>query len=79
LIEILPSRPVIDVQTAAGLLDISGEAARLAILRLENAGILHQFTLGRRNRAWETVGLFDLLDRFERELGPGSHAPHPTH
>jgi Fic family protein len=79
LIEILPSRPVIDVQTAAGLLDISGEAARLAILRLENAGVLRQFTLGRRNRAWETVGLFDLLDRFERELGPGSRAPHPTH
>lgn len=24
---------------------------------------------GRRNHAWESVGLFDLLDGFERDLG----------
>ena len=30
--------------------------------------MLRQFTLGRRNRAWETVGLFDLLDRNCRKL-----------
>jgi len=47
-------------------------------LRLEHAGVLRQTTVGRRNRAWECVGLFDLLDRFERELGPAARTPRPT-
>ncbi len=79
LIESLPSHPVINVQTAAKLLGVTNEAARLAITRLEEARVLRQVTIGRRNRAWETVGLFDLLDRFERELGPTGRTPHPTH
>jgi hypothetical protein len=41
-------------------------------------GILEQTTIGRRNRAWETVGLFDLLDRFERDLGPAARTPRAT-
>lgn len=79
LIELLPSHPVINVQTAVGLLGVSDEAARLAIRRLEEAGVLRQVTVGRRNRAWETIGLFDLLDRFERDLGPAGRTPRPTH
>jgi Fic family protein len=78
LIELLPSHPVINVQTAAKLLGVTDEAARLAITRLGNAGVLRQVTIGKRNRAWETVGLFDLLDRFERDLGPATRTPHPT-
>lgn len=78
LIELLPSSPVVNVQTVSQRLDISTEAARQAILRLEDAGILEQTTIGRRNRAWETVGLFDLLDRFERELGPTVRTPRAT-
>jgi hypothetical protein len=33
---------------------------------------------GRRNRAWESIGLFDLLDRFERDLGASGRTPRPT-
>jgi Fic family protein len=78
LIELLPSHPVLNVKTAAELLGGSGERARLAVLRLETVGVLHQTTVGRRNRAWESVGLFDLLDEFERDLGDPERTPHPT-
>jgi Fic family protein len=78
LIELLPSQPVVNVKTAAHLLGGTEERARQAILRLEHSGVLRQTAVGRRNRAWECVGLFDLLDRFERELGPSAHTPRPT-
>lgn len=71
LIELLPSQPIVNVRTAAQLLGGSEERARQTIGRLEQAGVLQQTSVGRRNRAWECVGLFDLLDRFERELGHG--------
>ena len=70
LIELLPSQPIVDVKTAARLLGGTEERARQTILRLENAGVVGQTSVGRRNRAWESVGLFELLDRFERDLGP---------
>jgi Fic family protein len=78
LIELLPSQPIVNVKTVAQLLGGSEERARQAISRLEQAGVLRQTSVGRRNRAWECVGLFDLLDRFERELGPVGRTPHPT-
>lgn len=78
LIELLPSQPVVNVKTAALALGGSQERARLAILRLEEAGVLRQVALGRRNRAWECVALFDLLDRFERELGQAERTPRGT-
>jgi Fic family protein len=78
LIELLPSNPLVDVRTATQLLGGTGEQARQAILRLAKAGVLRQVNLGKSNRVWETVGLFDLLDRFERDLGPGERAPRPT-
>lgn len=77
LIELLPSQPILNVKTAAQLLGGSVERARQAIGRLEQAGVLRQTSVGRRNRAWECVGLFDQLDRFERELGPAGRTPHP--
>lgn len=78
LIDLLPIYPVVNRRTVADLLDVSGEAARRAILRLQDAGVLNQVTIGRRNRAWETVGLFDLLDGFERDLGPAERTPRST-
>ena len=78
LVELLPSQPIVDVKTAAQLLGGTEERARQAILRLERAGVLRQTNVGRRNRAWECVGLFDLLDRFERELGSPERAPRAT-
>jgi Fic family protein len=68
LIEVLPATPVVDVKSTAALVGCSEQAARLAVLHLEARGVLAQLTVGRRNRAWEAVGLFDRLDEFERRL-----------
>lgn len=46
--------------------------AERVLARLADDGVLQQITLGKRNRAWESVGHFALLDRFERELSGGA-------
>ena len=68
LIPGLPAQPIVDVKTAEELCKCSNQAARLAMLQLEKAGVLRQVTLGKRNRAWEATELFDLLNQFERDL-----------
>lgn len=78
LIERLPSHPIVNLQTAMALTGASDEAVRLALNRLEAAGVIRQTTLGRRNRAFECVGLFALLDELERSVGPRARAPAPT-
>jgi Fic family protein len=79
LIDRLASHPIVDLRSAQGLTVASDEATRLALARLEQAGVLRLTIAGaRRNRVWETVGLFALLDEFERELGSSGRAPHPT-
>ena len=78
LIELLPSQPIVNVKIVARLLGGTEERARQVVLRLERAQVLRQMTVGRRNRAWECAGLFDLLDRFERELGPAARTPRGT-
>lgn len=68
LIELLAERPIIDIPTAATELEVSYPQAREAVLRLEEAQVLRQVTIGRkRNRAWEAPSLLDLLDSFESE------------
>jgi Fic family protein len=66
VIDLLPGRPVIDIPMAAALLSVSYPQAREGILRLEQAAVLRQVSIGRkRNRAWEAPELLDLLDAFE--------------
>ncbi|MBK8869752.1 MAG: hypothetical protein IPN19_01575 [Elusimicrobia bacterium] len=72
------THPVIDIHTAQSVTGLEREACRLAVLRLEKAGALREITLSRRNRPWETVGLFDLLDNLERLLGPLNRTPKRT-
>jgi len=84
LIELLPSYPVFDLKSATEFLDVSDEAARLGIDRLEKAGIVKEITKRKWGRAWESVGLFALLDGFDRQLakpagtGRGRAAPRDT-
>jgi Fic family protein len=74
LIDLLPLHPVFDLQSATKFLGISDEATRLGIERLEAAGVLNEVTKRKWGRAWESVGLFGLLDGFERKLAtpPGA-------
>jgi Fic family protein len=69
LIQALPAHPVLTFRTAQEITGLRREASRRALNRLEEAGVLHETTAGKRNRVWESVGLFDLLDEVEREAG----------
>lgn len=85
LIDLLPVHPVVDLGTVQQALGVSDEAARLGIARLESAGVLTEITKRKRRRAWECVGLFALLDAFERLVvtpadatAPARRVPRPT-
>lgn len=68
LIDALPALPVFTAKTAAEHLGRSRVAVNEAIGRLEDAGVIRKITLGRRNRAFEAVGLFEAFTGFERVL-----------
>lgn len=78
LIDLLPVQPVVDLRTVEHTLGVSDEAARLGIDRLERAGVLSEVTKRKRGRAWECVGLFALLDSFERLVATPVGATAPT-
>lgn len=68
LLRVLPSAPIVTVSTAARLVGRSVQATNEAIEQLAATGVLKQTTIGRRNRAFEAVGLLDALTDFERGL-----------
>jgi Fic family protein len=78
LVEALPTHPVLTLGTAQSVTGLGDEACRRALNRLEEADVLRETTAGKRNRVWESVGLFDLLDELEREVGDGKRAPART-
>ena len=78
LIALLPAYPIVGLNLTRELLGVSTPAAWGALQRLEGAGVLHQITVGRRNRAYEAVGLFEVVDRFERELATPQGATKPN-
>ena len=65
LVQGLTAHPVVSVESVQQLLPVRAEAARTAVLRLEEAGVLRQVTAGKRNRAWAAMEVFDLLDDFD--------------
>ncbi len=72
LIEHLPGTPIVTSETAAGVLGHACETGHAAVAASEEDGVLAQVTLGRRNRAWECVGLVALVDDLERQLSGGA-------
>ncbi len=68
LINALPGAPVVTVQSAAALIGRSEQAVNEAVPRLEQAGVLKQTNLGRRNRAFEATDLIDAFTDLERQL-----------
>jgi Fic family protein len=79
LIDALPGAPVITVQTAAELVGRSVQAVNQAVARLEQAGVLRQTSLGKRNRAFEAPELIEAFTALERQLaspeGDTQHSP----
>lgn len=72
LIAILPRLGVVGLSEGVACTGRSQEQVRQALNGLEEDGVLRQVTVGKRNRQWESVGLFALLDEFERTLSGGT-------
>lgn len=68
LVRALPSIPVFSVATAAAHIGRSFPVTSDAVERLAGADVIRQVTLGRRNRAFEAVGIFEAFTGFERVL-----------
>ncbi|MBU6147790.1 MAG: Fic family protein [Actinomycetales bacterium] len=66
LVAALPALPVFTVKTASAFIARSDVAVGAAVKQLLEAGVIHQVTVGRRNRAFEAVGLFEAFTGFER-------------
>lgn len=71
IIDALPAYPIVDAEKVAEITGRSLVAARNALNHLEKTGVLQQVTVGKRNRMWESTGLFALIDEMERELSAG--------
>jgi hypothetical protein len=81
----LPAQPVLSAETAAARYDVTPTAARTALNRLQETGVLVPTRVGRRrDREWISDELFQLLDAFEHDLGQSADggaarpAPVPT-
>lgn len=72
LINALPGTPIVTVSGAAKIIGRTFQATNLAIARLEEAGILKQVNVGRRNRAFEAPELISQFTTLERQLGSPS-------
>ncbi|WP_216853219.1 Fic family protein [Phytoactinopolyspora halotolerans] len=68
LLTALPSLPVFSITTAAIHIGRTFQATSDAVNRLADSGVVRQVSLGRRNRRFEAVGLFEAFTGFERVL-----------
>lgn len=68
VIDALAGYPILDAGTVETIAEVSNQAARLALMELETAGVLKRINTGKRNRAWEAVGLFEIVEARERRL-----------
>jgi Fic family protein len=68
LLRRLPGTPIISVKTAMAMLGRSKPQVNQAVSRLEEAGVLKQVTVGRRNRAFEATDVIDAFADLERQL-----------
>ena len=69
LVGALPSVPVFSITTAAAHIGRTFQATSEAVSRLLEAGVIRQVNTGRRNRAFEAVGLFEAFTGYEQSLG----------
>lgn len=81
LIEVLPGTPLVTLASATRLTGRTPPAVNNALAKLEEAGILKQTTIGRRNRAFEAPELLDAFNDLERQLaspGADTHSSPPA-
>jgi transposase len=74
----LPTRPIANAEAAATRYDVTPTAARGALNRLQETGVLVPTRVGRRrDREWISDELFQLLDAFEHDLGRPTDGEEP--
>jgi len=73
IIDLLPAQPMLSAPVATALTGRSKSRVYEGIEQLVSAGVLLPLSTGQRNRSWEAVGLFDLIDQLEqgRPSAPG--------
>ncbi len=72
LLRALVGAPVVTVNSAADLIGRSFVQINEAVMRLVEAGVLRQVTVGRRNRAFEAPDVIEAFIDLERQLAsPG--------
>lgn len=71
IIRALPGTPIVSSATAQQITGANESATLRALNRLEETGVLRRVTVGKRDRQWECVGLFALIDEMERDLSGG--------
>jgi Fic family protein len=69
LIDLLPAHPVMTVAVGVAATGRTKPAVSAGIEQLTQAGVLEPLGTSIRNRAWEAVGLLDLIDRLEQGEG----------
>ncbi|MFN8078764.1 MAG: Fic family protein [Kineosporiaceae bacterium] len=78
LLEALLSQPVVDIESLRVLTGgVADKNIYTAIGRLETTGVLTEMSGGGRNRVWAAVGVLELLERLESELGRRALSPRP--
>lgn len=68
VLRILLEYPAIDVHTVTARLAVSAQAAGEALNRLTQAGVLHELTGSRRDRAWAATAVMEELDGLNARL-----------
>ena len=70
LIEVLPAHPIITTPVAAAATGRAKAAVHQAVRQLAECGILESTSTAKRNRAWEVMGLLELLEDLEAGNAP---------
>ncbi len=74
LLESLLRQPVVDIETLRSLTSgVADKNIYAAIGRLETTGVLTELSGAGRNRVWAALGVLELLERLEAQLGRRGH------
>jgi Fic family protein len=66
IIDLLPAHPMLSAPVATAMTGRSKSRVYEGIEQLVTAGVLLPLSTGQRNRWWEAVGLFDLIEQLEQ-------------
>ena len=69
IIGVLPAHPIITAPVAAVVTGRAKAAIHQALGELADAGVLEPISAAKRNRAWEAVGMLELIEKMDGGRG----------